>query len=327
MKGLILCAGKGIRLRPFSLSKPKALLQVANKPILYYCIEKLIELGIKEIGIVIHPQYKQMFIEEVGLGEKWNANIAYIDQEQPLGISDAVLRAESFIMADPFLLLLGDNLIAQSLKDLQDSIVYDQCEASILLGKVTTPQDYGIAEVVGERIVGLEEKPLLPKSNLAVLGAYAFNSRIFQAVRAIAPSKRGEYEITDAIQWMINNGNKISFRITDQKHSDVGTPDRWLEANRWMLELMEEKGELMLQKQLNSCTILPPVLIDPSCELKDCVIGPYVSIGPHVRLEGCYVKNSIVLEGTNICRPEKGIDLAILDPLSVITLRPRRNIL
>ncbi|BBH21089.1 glucose-1-phosphate thymidylyltransferase [Paenibacillus baekrokdamisoli] len=300
MKGLILCAGKGTRLQPFSNHKPKVLLPVANKPIIYTCIEKLIELDIYEIGIVIRPDHAAMFMEEVGAGERWGVRITYIYQNVSLGIADAVRHAETYLNNESFLLLLGDNLIMQSLEGLSHAILQENHEAAILLGIVSNPRDFGIAEVQEDRIIGLEEKPAVPKSNLAVLGAYAFKPDIFKAIHSISPSARGEYEITDAIQWMINSGYSVACQKTEKHYSDVGTMERWLEANQWMLQLMDDAGLLHIHERYKGSTIIPPVLIDPSTEIIDCIIGPYVTIGPDAKLVKCTIENSILLEGVQL---------------------------
>ncbi|MDF2959649.1 MAG: glucose-phosphate thymidylyltransferase [Paenibacillus sp.] len=317
MKGLILCAGKGTRLQPFSNIKPKVLLPVANKPIIYYGIEKLVELEIYEIGIVIRPNHSDLFLEEVGMGERWGVSITYIYQTDPLGISDAVRNAESFIDNEKFVLLLGDNLIIQSLDGLCSAILQDNHDAAILLGKVKNPQDFGIAEICEDRIIGLEEKPSAPKSDLAVLGAYAFNPNIFKAIHSIPPSARGEYEITDAIGWLIHQGYSVAYQMTDKNFSDVGTMERWLEANRWMLQLMDESGLLNNREVYEGCTIIPPVLIDPSTKMVDCVIGPYVTIGPNVKLESCDFENSILLEGASLDHSLYTMTNSIISPQTV----------
>lgn len=317
MKGLILCAGKGTRLQPFTNIKPKGLLPVANKPLIYYGIEKLVELGIYEIGIVIRPNLYAMFMEEVGAGERWNVNITYIYQINPLGISDAVKHSESFMDNEPFVLLLGDNLITQDLHSLCHAITHENHDAAILLRKVTNPKAFGIAEINKDRIIGLEEKPLEPKSDLAVLGSYAFKPSIFKAVHAISPSARGEYEITDAIQWLIHQQYSVAYQITDKNFSDVGTMEGWLEANRWMLKLMEEEGLLTYPTDHQGTTLIPPVCIDPSAELINCVIGPYVTIGPNVRLESCTLENSILLEYAILNPYHYPMSNSIISPQSV----------
>lgn len=306
MKGLILGAGNGTRLEPFSLAIPKVLLPVANKPIVHYCIEKLVQVNIRDIGIVIKPAHRDMFVAQVGNGEKWGVNIRYIYQTVPLGISDAIKQAESFICDDAFLLLLGDNLIAHALEKLRDSIIADGDDASLLLGVVENPADYGIVEVSGGKIASLEEKPQRPKSNLAILGAYAFGPKLFDAIGAITPSARGEYEITDALQWLLHSGSSMSFHITEREHADIGRPERWLQANRWMLGMLQTEGKLRVagrlarKKSADGCTIIPPVVIDDSAVVRNCAIGPFVSIGPGARLERCAIRDSIVLEGAAV---------------------------
>ncbi|MGZ9584864.1 sugar phosphate nucleotidyltransferase [Paenibacillus marinisediminis] len=304
MKGLILCAGKGTRLQPFSNDISKALLPVANKPLIHYSIEKLIALNIKDIGIVIQSAQEAMFRHCVGDGTIWEADITYLYQERPLGIADAVKRAEVFIGSDSFMLLLGDNMIEQSLAGLQNSILQKRCDGALLLGEVVKPQDYGIAEIANQRIIGLEEKPSHPKSNLAILGAYAFTPHIFDAIHAISPSRRGEYEITDAIQWLIDRQFSIAYDVTKLSHTDVGTIERWLEATRWVLQSYSAQELEDSYEHVQHCTVIQPVMIHPSSQVSDSVIGPYTVIGPNVTLERCQVKGSIILDGVTLCQRE-----------------------
>lgn len=297
MKGLILCAGKGTRLHPFSNDYSKTLLQVANKPIIHYCIDSLKQVNIKDIGMVIRSTQLSLFQEHVGDGSQWGVNIEYVFQDIPLGIADAVKQAESYIGADSFILLLGDNLIEQSLKGLRDAILLERYDGALLLGKVEKPQDYGIAEINEQCIIGLEEKPAHPKSNLAVLGAYAFTPNIFDAIHAIKPSRRGEYEITDAIQWLVDNDFSLTYEETVLMHTDVGTVPRWLAANRWMLQkLTQSQVNLDVHSQASNCTFIQPVVVHPSSQLTNCVIGPYVTIGRDAILDNCTVENSVVME-------------------------------
>ncbi|MBO9597174.1 MAG: NTP transferase domain-containing protein [Cohnella sp.] len=312
MKGLILGAGNGTRLHPFTRVTPKVLLPVANKPIVHYCIEKLAQLGIHEIGIVIQPVHKLLFMKQVGEGSRWGVRIRYLYQHHPQGIADAVKRAGEFIRNEAFLLLLGDNMIKDSLERLRDSISNEHRDAALLLGEVSNPQDYGIAQIEGDRIVGLEEKPSVPKTNLAVLGAYAFGPRVFDAVNAIAPSARGEYEITDAINWLLRESASISYRVTTMEHSDVGRPDRWLNANRWVLRQAADGNETYERLTTSGCVIHGPIIVDDKAEVENCIIGPYVSIGPYVRLRNCVIADSIVLTGVGAMN--QTIQRAIVSP-------------
>jgi glucose-1-phosphate thymidylyltransferase len=297
MKGLILCAGKGTRLRPLTYSQPKTLLPVVNKPVLWYTIQQLIHVGIEEIGIVINPSQKHVMQEEIHrLATK--SMITWIYQENPKGVADAVRQDEFFIGKEPFLLMLGDNLIQQTLDEIKNQVVKQKKNGTLMLSRVENPSEYGIALVKGDQIIRVEEKPVLPRSDLAVIGAYAFDSHIFDAINSISPSNRDEYEITDAVQWLIEHGYDISYSITDQYFSDVGTINRWLEANQWKMdELTAGQSSISPKAKLKECTIIHPVFIGDDCTLINATVGPYVSIGSGVTIEDCQVENSIVLEG------------------------------
>lgn len=298
MKGVILCAGKGTRLQPLTYSQPKTLLPVANKPVLVYCLESLVNEGITEIGIVLNPNQEEAIRAEIGTGEGYGVHITYLYQMEANGIADALKQAESFIGQDTFLLLLGDNLIQEPLGSLKRAIEEGRADGSIMLAKVANPSDYGIAHLHQGQVVNIEEKPKRPKSDLAVIGAYAFTPNIFYAVKAISPSARGEYEITDAIQWLIDQGYTISSTITEQNYSDVGNVERWLEANRWKLDEIEQQNQSLSGKyRLTNCTIIPPVIIGEGCQLVDSILGPYVSIASNARVVGCHIENSIILKG------------------------------
>lgn len=303
MKGLILCAGKGTRLRPLTYSQPKTLLPVANKPVLMYAIDQLIHTGINEIGIVINPSQKKLIHEHIHLINHPNLSLKYIYQKNPKGIADAVRQAEHFIGNEPFLLLLGDNLIQESLEEIKRQVLIHKRNGAMMLARVENPSEYGIAQIENGRIIRLEEKPSAPTSNLAVIGAYAFDHHVFKAVRKIPPSNRGEYELTDAIQWLIDQGYSISHTITDKHYSDVGTVHRWLEANRWKMdELTAGRSIIAPTSTIHQCTIIHPVLIDEGCTLKNATIGPYVSIEAGVTIEECLIENSIILKGTHLKR-------------------------
>ncbi|PZE21415.1 sugar phosphate nucleotidyltransferase [Paenibacillus xerothermodurans] len=317
MKGLILCAGKGTRLYPFTYSYPKALVPVANVPVLQTCIEKLAELDVREVGIVIQPSQEPIIKAHIGGGERWGLEISYIHQHHPAGISDAVRQAERFINGSPFVLLLGDNLIAESLLPLKQLFQAEDSAAALVLKRIDNPAGYGIAEVAGRRVVGLEEKPLHPKSNLAAMGAYVFGPAIFQAISAIAPSARGEYEITDAIQWLIDRNHAVSYHVTDKPPFDVGTAERWLEANRWMLD--DRKGDVIHNTAaLENCRIISPVNIARGTVLQNCVIGPYVTIGADAFIEDCRIENSIILDEVYLKHISHAVKETILGYRSVL---------
>ncbi|GGE29028.1 glucose-1-phosphate thymidylyltransferase [Marinithermofilum abyssi] len=312
MKGLILCAGRGTRLRPLTFSQPKPLLPVANKPVLVYALEQLARTGIDEIGIVINPFQEGIIHNHIHRVKPRNVSVTMIHQERPRGIADAVRQAEDFIGQDRFLLLLGDNLIQQSLNGLKQDISRSGKNGSLMLARVNNPREYGIASIEGDRIVRLEEKPESPRSNLAVIGAYAFDSRIFNAIHQISPSARGEYEITDAIQWMIDHGCSISYSLTDQHYSDVGTVSRWLEANHWKLnELTAGRSIIAPTSTVERSTIIDPVIIGEGCTIIDSTIGPYVSMEEGVKVDRCRIRNSILLEKARLERISTPIDRSV----------------
>ncbi|MFG6117163.1 glucose-1-phosphate thymidylyltransferase [Halobacillus sp. MO56] len=297
MKGLILTAGNGTRLRPLSYTKPKPLLPVCNRPVISYGIEQLYHLGIRDIGLVIQPDQEDFFKESLQPFTKQDLRFHYIYQQEQKGIAHAVAQAEEFLDSDSFVLLLGDNLINDPLTLLQESFMQSSAQGTVMVAEVSTPQDYGIAEIQNQKIINVEEKPAEPKSNLAIIGAYIFSSEIFKAIHAIPPSARGEYEITDAIQWMIDHGNDIHFIKAKKPTFDVGTVDRWLEANQWMLKQYADSKKDYSYISTNSI-IIPPVEIGQNCEIIDSVIGPYVSVEADTTIKKCMIKNSIILRGS-----------------------------
>lgn len=300
MKGLILCAGKGTRLYPFTISYPKTLIPVANVPLLHGCIDKLIDQNITEIGIVIHPSQESSIKESVQRINGQNISITYIYQHKPAGIANAILQAKDFMGQDSFILLLGDNLISTSLKILKEQVESQGNQAALLLAEVDNPQDYGIAEVADHKIIKLEEKPQKPKSNLAVLGAYAFSPSIFKASETINPSARGEYEITDAIQWLIQQGYPVAYHKAEISSIDVGTMERWIAANRKMLKEMLSENYIHPSVIVKNSTIVAPVSIEQGSVIEDAVIGPYVSIGENSTIKGCSIQDSILLSHVHI---------------------------
>ncbi|MED0675894.1 glucose-1-phosphate thymidylyltransferase [Aneurinibacillus thermoaerophilus] len=315
MKGVILCAGKGTRMQPFSSTVPKTLLPILNQPILYHCINKMKEVGIREIGIVIHPRQK-MIIDYVS-AYKGEVTIKYMYQAKPLGIAHALIQVQSFVGDDSFVLMLGDNLIMEPLHTLIQA--YQGHKGSILLSQVENASDYGIAEIKNERIIKVEEKPEKPKSNLAIIGTYMLDSSIFEAIQHITPSKRGEYEITDAIQWMIEQGYSISYSITEKPYTDVGTIERWLDANQWTLtEQLGHKVQVGKNTTLENCILQGPVLIGNNCTIKNAVIGPYVSIQDDSMLTDCMVENSICLQNTKIANVQSLICRSIFGQKTIV---------
>ena len=247
LKGLILSGGAGTRLRPITHTSAKQLVPVANKPVLFYGIEALVEAGVTEIGIVIAPQTGDEIREAVGDGSALGASVTYIPQAEPLGLAHAVLTAEEFIGDSSFVMYLGDNLLRDGITGLVEAFRRNEPDALILLTQVLDPEHYGVAELDGERIVRLVEKPKDPPSDLALVGVYMFTAGVFDAARAIEPSARGELEITDTIQHLVDTGHTVEPHRVKGWWKDTGQLADMLEANRLVLEDLEPSvdGELV----------------------------------------------------------------------------------
>jgi glucose-1-phosphate thymidylyltransferase len=235
MKALILAGGKGTRLRPITFSMAKQLVPVANKPVLFYGLEAIAAAGIREIGVIVGDTAAEIE-RAVGDGSRWGVRVTYIPQPEPLGLAHAVLTAEPYLQDEPFIMYLGDNLVTSSIQPLIEAFQQRQPNALILLAEVPNPQEFGVAELQGERVVRLIEKPKQPPSNLALVGVYLFDKHIFEAARAIQPSWRGELEITDAIQYLIDHGYTVESQQITGWWKDTGSLDALLEANRLVLE-------------------------------------------------------------------------------------------
>jgi glucose-1-phosphate thymidylyltransferase len=312
LKGLILSGGAGTRLRPITHTSAKQLVPVANKPVLFYGIEALVDAGVKEIGIIIAPETGAEIEAAAGDGSQFGAKITYILQDKPAGLAHAVLTAEDFIGSSPFVMYLGDNLLRDGLRDLVSSFHDDEPDALILLTPVDDPSSYGVAELDGERIVRLIEKPKDPPSNLALVGVYLFGSSIFDAARGLEPSWRGELEITEAIQALIDDGHRVQSEVVRGWWKDTGQLADMLEANRLVLEELETRldgdtdeesvleGRVVLEAgaTLTRSVVRGPAVIGAGAQIEDAYIGPYTSIGDDVRVVRSEVEHSIILAGS-----------------------------
>jgi glucose-1-phosphate thymidylyltransferase len=313
LKGLILSGGAGTRLRPITHTSAKQLVPVANKPVLFYGIEALVEAGITEIGIVIAPETGDEIREAVGDGAQFGAEVTYITQDAPLGLAHALLTAEEFLAHGPFVMYLGDNLLRDGITDLVDAFRSSEPDALILLTQVPDPEHYGVAELEGDRVTHLVEKPAEPPTDLALVGVYMFGPSVFDAARAIEPSGRGELEITDAIQRLIDDGSRVESHQVRGWWKDTGQLDDMLEANRLVLEDIERRieGELIDSRvegrvvveqgaRLERAIVRGPAIIGAGSRITDAYIGPYTAIAPDVVVTGSEIEHSILLAGARV---------------------------
>jgi len=334
MKGILLHGGHGTRLRPLTHTGPKQLLPIANKPMSEYCIESMKAAGVTEIAIVIGGIGSNKVREYYGNGKKFNVEITYVKQDEPLGISHAINLCRSFVGNDKFLVFLGDNIIQRNIGDFANDFLKSNDDASILLCEVDNPSRFGIADMHEGKITKIMEKPKDPPTNFAVTGIYFLTPKIFDIIDNLKPSWRNELEITDALQILLSENNKISYHIITDYWKDTGTPEDIINANRAILENKEsyfygEKSNESLitgtvligkgTKILANSKIEGPVILGENCIIDNVSIGPNTSIGNNSKLENCIVKNSIIMEDCKINCPIK-IDKSIISNNSQITL-------
>jgi glucose-1-phosphate thymidylyltransferase len=312
MRGLILSGGRGTRLRPITYTSAKQLVPVANKPILFYGLEALVASGIREIGIVVGDTHQEIR-DAVGDGRRWGVAVTYIPQAAPLGLAHAVLTAEPYLRGRPFVMYLGDNLIREPLAPLVLRFRSEAPNAQILLAKVPNPQEFGVAELRDGRVVRLVEKPKTPPSDLALVGIYMFDDHVFDAARAISPSWRGELEITDAIQRLIDGGLTVRPHVIEGWWKDTGKLEDLLEANRIILDTLESRvdgevqeseltGKVVVEAEARVVRshIRGPAIIGRGALVENAYVGPFTSIGDGVTLRASELEHSIVLEGSTI---------------------------
>jgi len=312
MRGLILSGGRGTRLRPITYTSAKQLVPVANKPILFYGLEALAASGIREIGIVVGDTHQEIR-DAVGDGRRWGVAVTYIPQAAPLGLAHAVLTAEPYLRGRPFVMYLGDNLIREPLAPLVLRFRSEAPNAQILLAKVPNPQEFGVAELRDGRVVRLVEKPKTPPSDLALVGIYMFDDHVFDAARAISPSWRGELEITDAIQRLIDGGLTVRPHVIEGWWKDTGKLEDLLEANRIILDTLESRvdgevqeseltGKVVVEAEARVVRshIRGPAIIGRGALVENAYVGPFTSIGDGVTLRASELEHSIVLEGSTI---------------------------
>lgn len=325
MKGLILSGGTGSRLRPLTYTNAKQLIPIANRPILHYAIEALVDAGITDIGIVVGDTGPEVE-KALGDGSQFGSRITYIPQAAPLGLAHAVKTAAEFLGDDPFLMYLGDNLLKGGVTELVHTFLESDWDASILLTPVADPRQFGVAVVENQHVVRLVEKPAEPPSNLALVGVYLFRPVIHQAIATLQPSWRGELEITDAIQTLLDQRRAVHADFVQGWWKDTGKPEDVLEANRLMLEELvpgvlgtvdaesSVGGRVRIDKGATviRSTIRGPVVIGPGVTIEDSFIGPFTSIGPNVRVVDTEIENSVILADCELSHVPIRIDGSLL---------------
>ena len=325
LKGLILSGGKGTRLRPITHTRAKQLVPVANKPVLFYGLEAMAEAGIRDVGIIVAPETGDEIRTAVGDGSRFRLELTYVEQNEPLGLAHAVLTAEEFLGQSPFVMYLGDNLLRDGIRDLVDTFRAEQPDALILLTPVPDPEHYGVAELEDGRVARLVEKPEQPSTDLALVGVYMFTPSVFDAARAIEPSGRNELEITDAIQWLVNRGLRVDPHIVHGWWKDTGQVQDMLEANRLILDDLEERlegelvesrveGRVVIEKGalLQRTTVRGPAIVGAGSRISDAYIGPYTAIGDDVVIDRAELEHSIVLAGSAIRDLEYRIEASLI---------------
>jgi len=326
MKGLILSGGKGTRLRPLTFTRAKQLIPIANKPTLFYAIEDLVRAGITEIGIVISPETGDEVQAALGDGARWGAHFTFILQPEPLGLAHAVKTAREYLGDDAFVMYLGDNLLSGGIANLVDEHRRGETDCIVLLTPVEDPRQFGVAVLdEARRVVRLVEKPEDPPSNLALVGVYLFNALIHEVINGLQPSGRGEYEITDAIQGLIDRGCRVRAHQVIGWWKDTGKPEDLLDANRLVLSQIVRRVEGDLEEariigdvivepgaRIVNSTIRGPAHIVAGARVTDSYIGPYTSIGRNARIVGSEVEYSIIMDDAEIIALSDRLDASII---------------
>jgi glucose-1-phosphate thymidylyltransferase len=314
MKGLILAGGKGLRLRPITHTGAKQLVPVANKPVLFYVIEDLAEASVQDVGIVVAPETADQIRETVGDGSRWGIKVTYIEQSRPGGLAHAVKESRGFLGDERFVMCLGDNVTQGGVAVAVREFERGDMNCSIFLKEVENPTMFGVAVLDGDRVVRLVEKPKVPPSNLALMGIYFFDRSVWSAIEAIKPSARGELEITDAIQWMVEQGLDVRPHVHKGWWLDTGKKDDILEANRILLEIIEPRcagevdaassliGRVVVEAgaRIVNSVVRGPAAIGERTLIENSYVGPFSAIYHDCRIVNAEIEHSIVLQNSAI---------------------------
>ena len=361
MKALVLAGGRGTRLRPITHTSAKQLVPVANKPVLFYGLEAIRAAGITDLGIVVSDP-KEMLLPDhrtgervtvmvnsqaeiraaIGDGSSFGLRVTYIEQESPLGLAHAVKISRPYLSDEPFVMYLGDNLIKDGITRFVREFESERPNAQILLARVPNPSEFGVAELQGDRVVRLEEKPPRPSSDLALVGVYLFDATVFEAIDRIKPSRRGELEITDAIQSLIDSGRTVRSHVIGGWWKDTGKVEDLLEANRIVLadltpgiegevdasSVVEGAVRIGPGTRVERCRLRGPLVVGAGASLKDSYVGPFSALADGVTLDHCEIEHSIVLERSRLEHLSHRVESSLIGRDVVVTssqANPRAN--
>jgi len=314
MKAVVLCGGEGTRLRPFTFTQAKHLLPVAGRPVVEHALDAVREAGIADVGIVVSPSVEGQFRDRLGDGSRIGLRVSYVLQPEARGLAHAVLCAESYVGDDPFLVYLGDNLLERGVQGVVDLFRTQNPAAVVTLRQVEDPRRFGVAVIENGQLVRLVEKPQDPPSDLAIVGAYAFTPLLFQAAREVRPSFRGELELTDCLQWLVDHGHRVLPYRVEGWWQDVGRPEDLLVANRLLLEQIERRveGEVDAQTTIEGpvaiergarvveSRVIGPVIIGEGSVVERSTIGPHAVIGPRAEVRSAEIADSILMDGARV---------------------------
>jgi len=326
MKGLILSGGKGTRLRPLTYTRAKQLIPIANKPNLFYVVEDLAGAGITDIGVVISPETGEEIRQALGDGQRWGVRFTFIVQDSPAGLAHAVKTARQYLADDPFVMYLGDNLLSGGIASLVAEYGRGEVDSIVLLTPVDNPRQFGVAQLDAQgKVVRLIEKPKDPPSNLALVGVYLFNPAIHNIIDDLEPSWRGEYEITDAIQGLIDAGGAVTAHQVRGWWKDTGKPEDLLEANRLVLSQIardvrgevtgsDVAGEVIVGEgaRIVNSQVRGPVHVADGAVIDGAYVGPYTSIGSKAKVVNSEIEYSIVLDEAELINLPRRIDASVI---------------
>ncbi len=336
MKALVLAGGTGTRLRPITHTSAKQLLPVANKPVLFYGLEAIAGAGIGDVGLVVGDTAAAIEAA-VGDGSGFGIRVTYIRQQAPLGLAHAVLVARDFLADEDFVMYLGDNFIVGGITGLVAEFAATRPDAQIMLTRVADPSEFGVAQLdQNGQVIGLEEKPRQPKSDLALVGVYMFTPAVHEAVRQLKPSWRGELEITEAIQWLIDNGKTVRSTTITGYWKDTGNVTDMLEVNRLVLETIEPRDDGIVERdceiigrvvvepgaQVSGSRIVGPAIIGAGTKVTGSYIGPYTAIGADCLIDDSEIEYSILLRGASV-RGVRRIQASLIGHNAEVTPAPR----